>query len=162
MSSPASVRKHPIHPMVVALPIGLWIFALVCDVISMAGGALAWETTALYSTAGGVVGAVIAAIPGLIDYFSIDEAEMKSIATWHMVVNLTSLLIFAVSIWVRLRIEMTGALPLILNLCGVGLIGFGGWLGGEMVFVKGMAVQAVEDLAKENEKSAKSKTRLAS
>jgi uncharacterized membrane protein len=38
MGSPASIKKHPIHPMLVALPIGLWIFALACDVVHAAGG----------------------------------------------------------------------------------------------------------------------------
>jgi uncharacterized membrane protein len=28
MASPASIKKHPVHPMLVALPIGLWVFAL--------------------------------------------------------------------------------------------------------------------------------------
>lgn len=161
MASPASIKKHPIHPMLIALPIGLWVFALVCDVVSMAGGSSSWAITALYCTAGGVVGAVLAAVPGLIDYFSIHEAEMKRIATWHMIVNFTSVLIFAASIWIRLRIEITGALPLILNVCGVGLIAIGGWLGGEMVFVKGMAVEAVEELAKQEEEQ-KSQLRRAS
>ncbi len=38
MASPASIKKHPIHAMLVALPIGLWSFALVCDVLRAAGG----------------------------------------------------------------------------------------------------------------------------
>jgi hypothetical protein len=33
MSTPASIKGHPIHPMLVALPVGLWILALVCDVL---------------------------------------------------------------------------------------------------------------------------------
>jgi hypothetical protein len=40
-----------------------------------------------------------------------------------------------------------------LSVVGVIAIGFGGWLGGEMVYVKGMAVEAVEKLAKKVEKS---------
>jgi uncharacterized membrane protein len=35
-----------------------------------------------------------------------------------------------------------------LSIIGVLAIGLGGWLGGEMVYVKGMAVEAVEKLAK--------------
>jgi uncharacterized membrane protein len=29
MKTPASIAGHPIHPMLVAIPIGLWIFSLV-------------------------------------------------------------------------------------------------------------------------------------
>ncbi len=141
MSSPASIKSHPIHPMLVALPIGLWVFALVCDIVAVIGGSMAWSVAALYCVGAGVVGAILAAIPGLIDYFSIDEADMKRIATWHLIVNLTAVLIFAISLWVRLRVEMAGALPLLLSVCGVAVIGWGGWLGGEMVYVKGMAVE---------------------
>jgi uncharacterized membrane protein len=148
MSSPASIKNHPIHPMLIALPIGLWVFALVCDVFRLLGEGPAWSVVAIYSIAGGIVGAVIAAVPGLIDYFSIDEKEMGQIATYHMVVNVTATVIFGLNLWLRFRLDETSKIPFLLTLVGVGLIGFGGWLGGEMVYVKGMAVQAVEDLAK--------------
>jgi uncharacterized membrane protein len=152
MSSPASIAKHPIHPMLVALPIGLWVFALVCDVVRLAGGAEVWSTVALYSTAGGIVGAILAAIPGFIDYLSIDEAEMKRIATYHLLLNLGSLVIFGLSFWLRLRVDAESKMPFLLSLLGVSLIGGGGWLGGKMVYVKGMAVEAVEILDKKVKK----------
>ena len=50
MSSPASVAKHPIHPMLVVFPIGLWTFSLVCDVAYVAGwGGPIWNDMALYT-----------------------------------------------------------------------------------------------------------------
>lgn len=70
--------------MLVTFPIGLWVFALVCDVVSAAGGNTAWQTVATYCIAAGIVGALVAAVPGLIDYFSIDEAAMKRIANVHL------------------------------------------------------------------------------
>jgi uncharacterized membrane protein len=84
MSSPASIGKHPIHPMLVAFPIGLWVFALVCDVVRLFGGAEIWNSVALYSIAGGIVGALLAAVPGFIDFLSIDEPQVKRIATTHL------------------------------------------------------------------------------
>jgi uncharacterized membrane protein len=63
MASPASISNHPVHPMLVAVPIGLCVFALVCDIVALAGGAPAWSTAALYCTVGGIVGAVLAAVP---------------------------------------------------------------------------------------------------
>jgi uncharacterized membrane protein len=138
--------------MLIAFPIGLWVFALVCDIVRLMGGSPAWSTVALYSVAGGIVGAIVAAIPGLIDYFSIDEKEMSRIATWHMILNLGAVVIFTLNLWARLRMADDSKLPLVLSLAGVILIGFGGWLGGEMVYVKGMAVQAVEELAEKQKK----------
>lgn len=162
MSSPASIAKHPIHPMLIAFPMGLWVFALVCDVICLAGGTDVWSTVALYSIAGGIVGAILAAIPGLIDYFSIDEAEMKRIATNHLLWNVGSLVIFAISFWLRLRPDNQSKIPFLLSLLGVIMIGFGGWLGGKMVYVKGMAVDPVEQLdrkVKKLEQEAKAQPR---
>jgi uncharacterized membrane protein len=148
MASPASIKKHPIHPMLVALPIGLWIFALVCDVVRAAGGGSSWRTVATYCVAAGIVGALLAAVPGLIDYFSIAEAEMKRIANLHLAVNLGAVVIFAINLWLRVLLPSESNLPLALSVLGILAIGLGGWLGGEMVYVQGMAVEAVEKLAK--------------
>jgi uncharacterized membrane protein len=139
--------------MLVALPIGLWIFALVCDVVRAAGSDANWGTVATYCVAAGIVGALIAAVPGLIDYFSIDEAEMKHIGTLHLAVNLGAVVIFAINLWLRFRLPAESNVPLALSIIGVLAIGIGGWLGGEMVYVKGMAVEAVEKLAKKVEES---------
>lgn len=144
MASPASIQKHPIHPMLVAFPIGLWVFALVCDIVAATGATGQWKTVALYAIAGGIIGAVVAAVPGLIDYFSIEEAAMKRIATFHMVVNLCSLMVFGINLWSRFALPTTSVVPLILSIVGVAGIGIGGWLGGEMVYVRGMAVEKVE------------------
>lgn len=151
MSSPASIAKHPIHPMLVAFPVGLWVFALVCDVVHLAGGGPAWGTVALYSIGGGIVGALLAAIPGFIDYLSIDEAEMKRIATTHLLLGLGSVVIFALNLWSRFRVDEASKIPFLLSIVGVIVVGFGGWLGGKMVYVKGMAVEAVEILAKKQQ-----------
>lgn len=153
MASPASIRKHPIHPMLVAFPIGLWVFALVCDLVHAAGGSSVWQAVAIYCIAAGIVGALAAAVPGLIDYFSIDEAAMKRIANLHLAVNLGAVLVFAINLWLRFRLPADSYLPLAMSIAGVLAIGVGGWLGGEMVYVKGMAVEAVEKLAKKVEKS---------
>jgi uncharacterized membrane protein len=42
MPSPASIRKHPLHPMFVGFPLGLWVFALVCDVVRAWSGNPVW------------------------------------------------------------------------------------------------------------------------
>ena len=68
MRTPASIGKHPIHPMLGVFPIGLWIFSLACDLISFTVAAPdVWHTVAFYSMVGGLIGALAAAVPGLID-----------------------------------------------------------------------------------------------
>jgi uncharacterized membrane protein len=111
MSSPASIKKHPLHPMLVGFPIGLWVFALVCDVVHAASGSAIWQTVATFCVAGGIVGALLAAVPGLIDYFSIDEAEMRRIANLHLGVNLGAVVIFAINLWLRFRLPVESNVP---------------------------------------------------
>src|SRR6266540_6525403 len=103
MSTPASFKGHPIHPMLVPLAIGLWIFALVADVMTRVGGAPAWRTVAFYAIGGGVVGALLAAVPGLIDLFSMSAGPTKRIGLWHMSVNLLAVALFATAFVMRLR-----------------------------------------------------------
>src|ERR1700722_17702941 len=107
MASPASIKKHPLHPMLVAIPIGLWLFALVCDVIAMTGATGPWRTVALYGIAGCVVGAVLAAVPGVIDYFSIHEAAMSRIPIFHMLLHGRALVLFAINLWSRFVLPST-------------------------------------------------------
>jgi uncharacterized membrane protein len=79
MSSPASFKGHPLHPILVALPIGLWIFSLVSDVIfKMSWGGPVWNDVAFYTMGGGTVGALIAALPGFIDFASLMNLKTKS------------------------------------------------------------------------------------
>jgi hypothetical protein len=64
MSTPASIAKHPLHPMLVVFPIGLWIFSLIADFIFLSGGDARWNDVAFYTIAGGLVGALVAAVAG--------------------------------------------------------------------------------------------------
>ena len=73
------------------------------------------SVVALYAIGAGIVGALLAAIPGFIDYLSIDEAEMKRIATTHLLVGLGSVVIFGLSLWLRFRLEEGSKVPLLLS-----------------------------------------------
>lgn len=128
--------------MLVTIPIGLWVFALVSDLLHRFGArGDAWSTVALYCTGGGVVGAVFAAVPGLIDLVSLTDPKVKRLAVRHMIVNLAAMATFALSFVLRLGPEATGILPLGLSVLGVALIGVSGWLGGEMVYVHGVGIE---------------------
>jgi uncharacterized membrane protein len=140
MASRASIAGHPIHPMLVPLPIGLFVFSFVCDLIFLWGsGNATWNTVALYTMGGGIVGALLAAVFGLVDLLSLAPSTAKRIGIWHMVVNLTVVAIFAVSFWLRLAAPPEARFPVLLSLIAVALLAVSGWLGGEMVFVHGVA-----------------------
>ncbi|MGH7232166.1 MAG: DUF2231 domain-containing protein [Nitrospiraceae bacterium] len=142
MATPASVQKHPIHPMLVPFPIALWIFSLACDVIYMMGwGGAVWNDMAFYSMMGGVLGALLAAIPGYLDYRSLSEPGVKRIGKWHMIINLSTVVLFAINLWLRMGSEPGVMLPVGLSIIGVAMLGISGWLGGELVYVHGVAVE---------------------
>lgn len=140
MASPASIAKHPIHPMLVAFPIGLWIFSLASDVMYLIKWGAVWSDVSYYAMAGGLVGALVAAVPGLIDLLSITEPKIKKIGIWHMCVNLAVVALFAVNLWLRTVAGPGANAPIWLSVIGVVLLGVSGWLGGEMVYVHGVAV----------------------
>jgi uncharacterized membrane protein len=140
MSSPASIKKHPLHPMLVGLPIGLWIFSLVADVLRRITGDSSWELVALYTMGGGIVGALIAAVPGAIDLIAIWDPRVKRLGVFHMLINLAAVGVFSYDLFLRWN-GHAGDLPLALSIIGVLSILASGWLGGEMVYVHGAAVE---------------------
>ena len=140
MRTPASILGHPIHPMLVPLPIGLWIFSLVCDLVGAFGSANpAWPTVALYTMAGGIVGALLAAVPGLIDLLSLPPGPRKT-AIAHMSINLAVVVLYVVNFWLRLNSPEKGGVAVWLSVIAIGLLAISGWLGGKMVYVHGVAV----------------------
>ena len=148
MASPASIGGHPVHPMIIPFPIGLWVFSLVADIIYLWRGNPVWrDWIAFYTLLGGILTAAVAAVPGLIDWLSLKDRKVVKIANWHARLNVIALLTFAGSFYLRTTsgAALVGAnhtVALVLSLLGVILIIISGWLGGEMVFKHGVAVAA--------------------
>jgi|SRR5262249_39119950 len=141
MITPASIRKHPVHPMLIVFPVGLWVFSLACDIIYRAGwGPAIWNDVAFYTMIGGIVGALLAAIPGLIDLFSL-SGKTKRLGIWHMAINLVVVAVFVVNAWLRNVSPRDDILPFALSIVGVALLCITGWLGAEMVHVYGVGVE---------------------
>jgi len=136
----ARIGDHPIHPMLVVIPLGLWIVALVFDIVHMATGNATWRTVAFWNIGAGVIGALIAAVPGFVDYLDL-EGRARRIATYHMVLNLAAVAIFAVNFWLRMRVGPDSVWPLVLSVVGVVGVLVSGWLGGEMVYAERVGVK---------------------
>lgn len=141
MRTPASVAGHPVHPLLIVFPVGLFIFSLLCDLIALlSADPQTWYTVALYTMVGGFVGALIAAMPGFIDFLSITDDRVRKIAIMHMACNLIAVTLYGVNIWLRVNGDNPSGTPLLLSLIGVGLLGISGWLGGAMVYRHGVGV----------------------
>ena len=146
MASPASIGGHPIHPMIIPFPIALWVFSLVADVVYLWRGNPVWKDwIAFYALLAGTIMAAVAAVPGFIDWLSLKEPKVVKIANWHARLNVIALLVFAGSLYLRTTsgAQLTGdshTIPLLLSVLGVILISISGYLGGELVFKHGVAV----------------------
>jgi uncharacterized membrane protein len=110
------------------------------------GGHPVWHNwIAFYTLLGGTIGAAAAAIPGFIDWLSLTQPNVVKIANWHARLNVIALLIFAASLYLRTThgagfVSGSYAIPIALSVVGVVLITISGWLGGELVFRHGIAV----------------------
>jgi uncharacterized membrane protein len=146
MASPASIAGHPVHPMIIPFPIALWVFSLVADLIYLWRGNPVWrDYIAFYTLLGGIIGAAVAAVPGFIDWLSLKDRDVVKIANWHARLNVIALLIFAASFYLRTTngsslVSGSYTIPVALSVLGVILISISGYLGGEMVFKHGVAV----------------------
>lgn len=140
MRTPANIAGHPIHPMLIPLPIGLWVFSFVCDIIArFAADPASWQLVAFYTMVGGIVGALLAAVFGLIDLLSLPAGPIRTTAVTHMIINLTVVVLFVINAWLRMsdRAMPTGFW---LSLIAIVLLVVSGWLGGKMVYTQGVAV----------------------
>lgn len=142
MRTPAQIAGHPIHPMLVTIPIGLWLFSLVCDLIARGSAAPeTWQAAAMYSMVGGIIGALVAAVFGLTDLLSL-PAGPKSTALKHGGLNAVIVILYIINAWTRHRGTAGPVMALSLSVIGILLLLVSGWLGGKMVYEEGVAVHA--------------------
>jgi uncharacterized membrane protein len=126
--------------MLVVFPIGLWVFSLLCDLLFVATNAPAWSTTACYALGGGIIGAAVAAFPGMIDGLFLRKSPIFRTVILHVALNLLALLMFSMSLLSRL-IEAPFSWSLALSAIGFLPLAVGGWFGGELVFVHAVGVE---------------------
>jgi|SRR5215813_4257099 len=139
-TTPASVDKHPLHPILVAFPIGLWLFSLVCDLVHQFSHEKIWSVMAWYAMVAGLLGALAAAVPGVIDFFAITDPRAGRVALLHLAVNAGLVLLFGVNAWLRTLLSPTSMVPLLLSVVGIAGLTVSGWLGGELVYVHRVGV----------------------
>jgi uncharacterized membrane protein len=129
--------------MLVPIPIGLFVFSLVGDIAVWLGYDGAWPEVAFYCIGGGIVGALLAAVFGLIDLTGLrsDKASFR-VGLTHMGVNLVVVGLYVFNFGMRWQDHAAGGgAPMLLSLIAIVLLLVSGWLGGHMVYVRGVAVR---------------------
>jgi uncharacterized membrane protein len=143
MESKAKLLGHPIHPMLIVLPLGLFVAAVAFDGVYLWRGSPAFATAAYWNIAAGIVGGLLAAVFGAIDWFAIPGGtRAKQIGLLHGGSNVVVVLIFAL-VWL-MRGDRPDTAPttnlFLLEAVALALGGVAGWLGGELVDRLGVGV----------------------
>jgi uncharacterized membrane protein len=135
MDARAKLFGHPIHQMLIVFPLGLLATAVVFDLINLVTSNGYWSEVGSWMMITGIVGGLLAAPFGLLDWIKIPEGtRAKAVGLLHGGGNVVVLLLFAVS-WYLRRDDprVPSALAMVLSFAGVGLALVTGWLGGELV-----------------------------
>ncbi len=121
-----SIRTHPV---LIALPVGLWVVSLFCDLLYLGGAEAAiWSPLALYTLVGGLVVALAAAVPR---FKEIKETGLAQVPVHVLVVSL-----YAASLGLRLGEAPNTGLAIVLSVMGLSILAVLSWLGGTGVRVR--------------------------
>ena len=141
MKTPASIAGHPIHPMLVPIAIGGFVLSFAFDLACLfTGKSDPWNVLAFYTMAGGIVGALVAALAGLVDLLSLPPGPVKKIGVTHMAINLLVVALYLVNAWMRWGGARDLQLPMLMSAVAILLLLVSGWLGGKLVFEHGVGV----------------------
>jgi uncharacterized membrane protein len=140
--SSANLMGHPLHPILITLPIGLFVATFLCDLVFWIGGNAAFATAATWLLGFGILAAAAAAIAGLIDFLGDGRIRNISDAWHHVIGNVILVLVQLFNFYWRYRYGVAGVVPagLVLSLVAVLIMLYTGWKGGELVFRHRVAV----------------------
>lgn len=134
MKSKANIKAHPLHPIMVNFPIALFTFTLLFDIITAFNFELSFSKTAYYLNISGIVTALLAAIPGIIDfkYTVPPNSSAKKRAAKHGIINVGVVLLFTLSLYLRHR-ETGLFINIGIEVAAMILLVVAAWMGGTLV-----------------------------
>jgi nitrite reductase/ring-hydroxylating ferredoxin subunit/uncharacterized membrane protein len=124
---------HPLHPLLILMPLGCWTSASFLDLVGGRGS----QTAADRLVAAGVVSALPTAAAGASDWSDTEGAERR-VGFVHAAANSAGLICFTAS-WVA-RKRGRRAKGVALALAGHAFAGLGGYLGGHLTYAAGVGV----------------------
>ena len=135
MEARVKLLGHPIHQMLIVLPLGLLSGVIIFDLIGLLAGEGEWATVSYWLIPAGVISGLLAALFGFADWTKIPSGtRAKRIGALHGLGNVVVVVLFALSWLMRGGPDSEPAgLALVLSFAGGGLSMITGWLGGELV-----------------------------
>jgi uncharacterized membrane protein len=138
---------HPLHPPFTDAVIGMFFLASGLAVVGYAGAIPDAAGKGMWlALVGGLAAALGAATTGFADWILLEWGSPRwRTATLHLSAMVTAVALFALAAWRQYPGYQHGGVTtggLALTLAGLVVLTAGGWLGGTLVFVHGVRVQA--------------------
>jgi len=137
---------HPLHPILVHVPMAMWPGALIFDLLSKWQiGGNAMVRLSFYAIVFGLLASLLAVPAGVVDWSGIkNEKPAWKIGLYHMILNLLVVLLFAINLGLRVQTfreatTVAGA-SLLLSILGTALLIGSAYLGGMMTYTYGISV----------------------
>jgi uncharacterized membrane protein len=142
LQATAQIARHPLHPMLVPVPIVCFIGALLTDITYYASAEMMWADFSAWLLLVGFIFGVLAAIAGLTDFLGNRLIRAQAPAWPHMIGNLVVLILAFFNILIHTRDAWTSVVPvgLILSIVTVLILPVTGRLGWSMVYRHGVGV----------------------
>ncbi len=148
MESHSKVLGHASHAILIVVPLGSFVGAFAFDALCLTGvgsgdPSMSWGVVSYWMIVTGLVGGLVAAVPGWIDWFAIPKGtRAKAVGLVHGLGNAVGVLgLYGASWWFR-RDDLAhpGTLAIVLSTLGFAAGGVTAWLGGELVERLGVGV----------------------
>ena len=143
MESRVKFLGHPIHPMLIVVPLGSFISAVILDAVFLWSGNTALGVVGFWNIGIGIIGGLLAAAFGFVDWLSIPRStRAKRIGLLHGATNVVVVGIFA-AVWLgrNATVDQLPSLTYLTAEFGALILAMvAGWLGGELVDRLGVGV----------------------
>lgn len=138
MLTKARIAGHPVHPMLIAFPVALYVATAVALIVYGGTHDVFWYRAAFWTNLSGVVMAGVAALPGLVDLVTLpSHTRARRTGYIHAGLNVAALALFVISVCLLGAGYSSGSLgwiaPLVLAWCGVAVTVGAGWFGWTLV-----------------------------
>ncbi len=145
--STASIAGHPLHAMLVPIPIACFVGTLFTDIAYAETATMQWANMSAWMLTVGLIVALLAVIAGLVD-FAGDSRVRDLTAVWlHAGGNAVALVLEIFNAFIHSRDAYTSVVPtgLILSALSVVILAGTAWLGSSLVYRHGVGVAARTD-----------------
>jgi len=142
VESTAAIAGHPLHHMLIVFPVAFLIGAFATDIAFMSTDNPFWAEASYWLLLAGIVTAILSAITGMMDFFSIERVRAHAAGWIHAGLNVTALVITIINWWLRTDNPEGAIVPWGLTLSAITAVALAisGWYGGELIYRYKVAV----------------------